>query len=426
MLDLHVAVVAALSLEPAPDPLVPIAGGPGQASTDFYAANVAAFEKIRRNRDILLLDQRGTGQSVPLDCDIDDDIVQGQMSAAQTLAAATACLDSLPHDPRYFTTSVAVADLDALREALGYPDLNLYGISYGSRVAQHYLRQYPETTRTVILDGVVPPQIALGPAIATEAQKALDAIFARCAEDPACDQRFPELARRFGELRNVLAAAPAEVTLPHPITGNRDTVLFGADELGGAIRLLSYHPSTVALIPVLIHEAASDNLAPLASQFLMIRDNLSDSLSIGMHNAVVCTEDAPFFAGEAITDEELAATYLGPMVLDALRTICSVWPAGVIDQGFKTPVDSAKPVLLLSGEADPITPPGFAMMAAVDLGNARLLEGRLQGHGQAPRGCMPDVMAEFVESGDPVDLDTECLDRQFAMPFFLDLSGPAP
>ncbi len=425
-LDLYVAIVPALSLEPAGDPLVPIAGGPGQASSDFYAATVNAFEKIRRTRDIVLLDQRGTGQSARLDCAVDDDIVQGRMSLEQTRAATEACLAELPHDPRFFTTSVAVADLEALREALGYTAFNLYGISYGSRVAQHFARQYPDATRTVILDGVVPPQIALGPAIATEAQKALDAIFARCAEDEACALRFPDIAANFAALEARLGESPHSVTLPHPVTGSLETLDFGDNELATAIRLLSYHPTTVALIPFLLDQAAHGNLAPLASQFLMISDTLSDSLSIGMHNAVACTEDAPFFAGEAISDEELAATYIGPVLLEALKAICSVWPAGVIDADFKTPLATEKPVLLLSGAADPITPPRFATEAAVDMRNATFLTGERQGHGQAPRGCTPDLMATFIETMTLNESDAECFARQHAMPFFLDYSGPAP
>lgn len=425
-LDLHVAVVPALSLEPAPDAVVPIAGGPGQASTDFYAATTGAFEKLRRNRDIVLLDQRGTGQSARMDCDVDDEIVQGRMSSEQTREATEACLAALPHDPRFFTTSVAVADLEALRVALGYSAFNVYGISYGSRVAQHYARRYPATTRTVILDGVVPPQMALGPAIATEAQEALDAIFARCREDGPCSEKFPDLSARFDALKLALGNSPVRVTLPHPVSGELETIDFGDQEMATSIRLLSYHPSTVALIPFLVDQAARGNYVPIGSQFLSISSNLSDSLSIGMHNAVACTEDAPFFAGEGISNEDLAATYIGPVLLEAMSIICSIWPAGVLDDDFKVPLSFDKPVLLLSGEADPITPPEYAGRAAVDLSRAFLHTGALQGHGQAPRGCMPDVMANFVDNPQQNPLDNECLRRQFAMPFFLDFSGPSP
>ena len=177
LLELYVAVVPALTLEPEPDPFVPIAGGPGQASTVFYANFASAFEKVRRSRDIVLMDQRGTGKSAAMTCDVDDDIIEGRFSREQTIADTQTCLALLPHDPRYFTTSVAVADLEALGVALGYAQFNLYGISYGSRVAQHFLRQYPDSTRSVVLDGVVAPQMALGPDIAIDAQNTLEIIF---------------------------------------------------------------------------------------------------------------------------------------------------------------------------------------------------------------------------------------------------------
>jgi pimeloyl-ACP methyl ester carboxylesterase len=426
LLDLFVAVVPALSLEPEPDPFVPIAGGPGQASTVFYANFASAFEKIRRNRDIVLLDQRGTGKSAPMVCDIDDEIIEGRFSREKTIADTKLCLDALPHDPRFFTTSVAVSDLEALREALGYTKLNLYGISYGSRVAQHFLRQHEDSTRSVILDGVVAPQLALGPAIAIDAQNTLDIIFARCAEDEGCAGRFPDIRAGFAELKTRLAAEPALVTLANPLRGEVETMDFGEAEMAGAIRLLSYHPTTAALLPLLIDEAINENYVPLAAQFTMIAENMSEALNIGMHNAVICTEDAPYFAGENVTRDALDATYIGPIQLDALAAMCSVWPQGVIDDDFKKPVASDIAVLLLSGEADPVTPPAYADLAAVELRNARHLTGQKQGHGQAPRGCMPDIIGAFVASGSAATLETDCLERLHAMPFFLGFAGPSP
>lgn len=425
-IDLNVAVVPALSLKPESDPLVPIAGGPGQGSVEFYAATAQAFEPIRRNRDILLVDQRGTGDSARMDCDVDENIVRGRMSEEQTREATLACIESLPHDPRFFTTSIAVTDLDALRAALGYSALNLYGVSYGSRVAQHFARRYPDTTRTVILDGVVPPQLALGPAIAPEAQRALDAVFDRCAEDAQCAERYPDVGERFLLLKDELESSSVSVTVPHPVHGDSETVEFGRDELAMTVRLLSYHPTTVALIPFLLDEATRNNLTPLVAQYLSITSSLADSLSIGMHNAVACTEDAPYFEQENVSRANLEQTYIGPVLLEALTTICSVWPRGILDDGFKEPLATSSPVLLLSGEADPITPPEYASRAAVDLSTAYLHTGALQGHGQAARGCMPEVMAEFVATPEENPIDDECLSRTFAMPFFLGFSGPAP
>jgi len=195
--------------------------------------------------------------------------------------------------------------------------------------------------------------------------------------------------------------------------------------MAAALRLLSYHPSSVALMPLLIDEAVNSHYVPLAAQFLMIAENMADAMSLGMHNSVVCTEDAPYFAGEDVSGDDLDATYIGPLQLDALAAMCSVWPAGVLDDEFKTAVESDLPVLLLSGEADPVTPPAYAELAAVNLGNARLLTGARQGHGQAARGCMPDVMAEFVNTANPAELDASCFERVHAMPFFLDYAGPS-
>ncbi len=425
MLELFVAVVPALTLEPEPDPFVPIAGGPGQGTTEFYASYSIAFEKIRRTRDIVLLDQRGTGQSATMDCESDEDIIEGRFSREQTIADTEDCLDQLPHDPRFFTTSVAVRDLEALRVALGYSQFNLYGISYGSRVAQHFVRRYPDSTRSVILDGVVPPQMALGPAIAIEAQNALDAIFDRCAEDPRCAQRFPDIRDGFEALQDRLEEEPVTITIANPVTGTPEEIRFGRQEMAGALRLLSYHPTSIAVMPMLIDEALQENFAPLAAQFMMIAASISDAMSLGMHNAVVCTEDAPYFDGQQIGQDALEATYIGPVQLEALEAICSVWPAGVLDDEFKTPLTTDIPFLLLSGEADPITPPAYAEMAALNLDNARLLTGARQGHGQAARGCMPDIIGEFVDAPTAGDLDAECFDRVHAMPFFLDFSGPS-
>jgi pimeloyl-ACP methyl ester carboxylesterase len=189
---------------------------------------------------------------------------------------------------------------------------------------------------------------------------------------------------------------------------------------------MSYNPRMVALMPLLIHEAANGNYVPIASQFLMEVERVSDSLAIGMHNAVVCTEDVPFYDSNGISRETLESTYIGPIQVEALEAICSVWPAGTLDPEFKLPLSTDKPVLLLSGEADPVTPPRFATLAAIDLDNARHLIGRYQGHGQAATGCMPDIMGRFVEAGSIDDFDAECLSRQFAMPFFVDFSGPKP
>jgi len=425
-IKLRVAVVPALNLTPEPDPVVPIAGGPGQGSVQFYTSYFWAFEDVRRNRDILLIDQRGTGESATMDCEIDDDMLEGDYSVELTVEYTERCLAELPYDPRFFTTSVAVTDIEAVREALGYPSLNLYGVSYGTRVAQHFARRYPDSTRTLVIDGVVPPQISLGPEIATESQKAVDKILARCAADESCNERFPDLAEDFRRVVRDLKEVGVEINVPHPSTGRPEELLFSNAEFSAAIRLLAYHPNSMALMPLLIHEAGKGNLVPLGSQYMMTTIAMMDVLSLGMHNAIMCTEDVPFYDKSTIDYDGLEASYMGLFQLEALEAICSVWPAGPIDEGFKTPLATSLPVLLLSGDADPITPPRYADLAAVDLENATHLIGKDQGHGQISVGCTPRLVADFIDTADMAEIDASCLERSFVMPFFLDFSGPNP
>jgi pimeloyl-ACP methyl ester carboxylesterase len=425
-IELRVAVVPALNLTPEPDPLVPIAGGPGQGSVQFYTAYSWAFEDVRRNRDILLIDQRGTGESATMDCEYDDEMVDGEYSTELTIEYTMECLEQLPYDPRFFTTSVAVTDMEAVRQALGYSSLNLYGVSYGTRVAQHFARRYPGSTRTVVIDGVAPPQVSLGPEIATESQKAVDNILARCTENKACNERFPNVADDFKRVVAALRESPVVIDVPNPSTGRPEAVDFGEGELAAAIRLLAYHPNAIAIMPLLIHEAGEGNYVPLGSQFMMTMIALIDSLSMGMHNAVVCTEDVPFYDRSTIDYDGIGASYMGTFQLEALEAICSVWPAGPIDDEFKLPLATDLPVLLLSGDADPITPPRYAELAAIDLENSLHLIGRHQGHGQISVGCTRRLVADFIDSADLGSIDAECLERSFVMPFFLDFSGPKP
>ena len=425
-IGLRVAVVPALSVEPAADPVVPLAGGPGQAATDFYVAYRGAFEALRRERPILLVDQRGTGDSARLTCPESEDMLEEVPEPEEIGPLVNQCLDGLEADPRYYTTSVAVRDLEAVREALGYPALNLYGISYGTRVAQHYLRRYPERTRSVVLDGVIPAGEVLGPDIALFAQAAVEAIFDRCAESEACADRFPEVESEFAALLERLAASPEEVTLNHPVTGEAAERRFSNQELAGAVRLLAYAPASAALLPHLIHEGARGNLSPLTAQIMMIEASMVESLAIGMHHSVVCAEDMPFVTDADIDREALGATFMGEQQIDMLREICRHWPRGPIDPDFREPLDTEVPVLLLSGEFDPVTPPAWGDRAAAQYDNARHVVGPGQGHGLLPHGCTPRLVADFIAAASADNLDADCVSRLGPMPFFLDFNGPRP
>lgn len=422
-IELSVARVRALSRHPGNAALTVIAGGPGQSSLDYFAAYSPAFARMRETFDVLLVDQRGTGGSARLSCPTPSTTLGDIWSVEQTAEHARACFDTLEHDPRHFTTSVAVEDLDAVRAAFGYDALAVYGVSYGTRVAQHYLRRFPDRTHSVVLDGVVPVDEALGPGIALQAQQALELAFARCRASDACAEAFPGLEQRFGTLLAGLRETPVSVTLPDPLTAETMTVTLTHLDMAGAVRLLSYAPQTVALLPLFIEQAASGNYVPMTAQAVSLSRAMVDAMALGMHNAVVCTEDMPFVVRET---QGLESTYLGRVMVESLRAICSVWPQGVIDADFKTPFASQVPVLVLSGEADPITPPHYGERVAGYLGNARHLVGRGQGHGLAPVGCVPQLMGAFARDRDPAGLDASCLERLGPEPFFTSFAGPQP
>lgn len=425
-LELFVAVVAAHTPTPASDALTVIAGGPGQASSEFFALLGGAFGRIQRQRDILVVDQRGTGRSLRMDCEMPEDPSLLEDAEQRIPEIVAECLASLPADPRHFTTSAAVRDLELIRQALGYPQLNLYGVSYGTRVAQHYARRYPASTRSLILDAVLPADVALGPDIATLAQATFDQTMARCQADEACARRFPDVAERLPNLLAGLDTLPATLTIADPLTGRPVQRELTGNDVRAALRLMSYAPETLALVPLLLFEAAAGHLEPMRAQVELVLGDLDQMLAIGMHNAVVCTEDLPFITFDAELRETLAATYMGDHQLVMLEQICAAWPAGLLDDDLHTPLRSDIPVLILSGELDPITPPAYGDQVMAHLQRARHVVAPGQGHGLAHRGCVPRLMERFLRDVDPASLDADCALDMRAAPFFLDFTGPAP
>jgi pimeloyl-ACP methyl ester carboxylesterase len=328
--------------------------------------------------------------------------------------------------PQFYTTSIAVADLDAVRAALGYAAINVYGGSYGTRVAQHYARRYPEHTRTIVLDGIVPPDLVLVPQIAIESQRVLDGVFKRCAADPECDRRFPALAEQFAQIDAQLRKSPVAVTIADPVTGESRPLSVTRAHLVTMARMLTYSPWTASLMPLLIHEAATNgNYAPLAAQAEMAGEDLENMIAMGMHHSVVCAEDAPRFEG-AVGRAALEATTIGPMMLDGMKAICEIWPRGPVDADFAKPLDSAVPALLLSGEFDPATPAAYGAAAAKGFRNGLHLLVPGQGHGQTRLPCVQKLIRRFIDQGSSEGLDTACIASIRPAPFFLSFSGGAP
>ncbi|MEE8118836.1 MAG: alpha/beta hydrolase [Gammaproteobacteria bacterium] len=425
---LHIMRLKARARDVQSDPVFFIAGGPGQSATDGYLAEGGAFYFVRKQRDIILLDQRGTGQSNRMQCPEPETGLDIDAINAETRRAwITQCLSALPGDPRLYTTLHAIEDLEHLRRELEYNQINLYGISYGTRVALAYLRAYPENVRSVIIDGVVPMDLALGPNISLEAQRALDNIFERCTTNTACHDAFPDIRQSFYQLLERLREQHVNVSLRDPTTGEPIDIEFDDELLGGALRLLSYQKESVSLMPLLIHQASVNNdFVPLAAQAIMVTKSIGEMIAYGMHNAVVCNEDVPFYGASAAQQAAMRNTYLGTMQFDVLVEICAQWPVYAVPETFKQALVSDKPVLLFSGELDPITPPANGERAARTLPNSLHVVAPGQGHGVAPRGCAPTIMATFIEQASVNDLDVSCIDTLQSAPFFVRFSGPDP
>ena len=425
-IDLHIAVVPALNRRATAAPLFLLAGGPGQGAMAMYASYAAAFARVSRNHDLVLVDQRGTGQSGPLSCDYADDW-QAPDDAMPALRQATvACLHKYGDRVRFYTSRSAVADLDAVRRALGYPAIDLYAVSYGTRVAQLYMRRFPAAVHAAILDGVTFPEQAIGPDTPIDGQRALDLILARCKASPDCRAAYPELQQDLDGLRRQFGPQKSMITLDDPNSGLPLKIEFNRGMLNASLRFLSYSSTQASLLPALIHRAANGELATLAAQTVMTARQVGDQLASGMQNTVICSEDVPFFSITPTHFTAIARTYQGADQLDALQEICKLWPHGPVDADLHSPLRSDIPTLLLSGEADPVTPPADAERAAQGLARHRHLILSGEGHGQVATGCVPRLLAEFLDSASPATLDATCLQRHSPAPFFVSMTGPAP
>lgn len=427
-LDLFVARIDALSSRAEQPPLFVVAGGPGGAAGEFYASVEPAFARIRRQQDIVIVDQRGTGRSNALSCAIDATTLV-DASGDEIAAASRRCLAALAPtaNPAMYTTSLAVQDLDRVRQALGYAQIDLYGVSYGTRVVQHYARRFRAHTHAIILDGVVPATRVLGPDIALHAERALGAILERCARDAECVGAFGDPQVHYRAVRATLARQPIAIELPDPRTGRPRALTFGADQLASALRLASYTSEHASLLPLALFEAHTrGNYIPLAAQYLLSTDSVSEQLAFGMHNGVVCAEDVPRFPAVRIDREALERTYLGTTQVDGLVALCRDWPRGPVDADLHAPLKSDVPALLLSGAADPVTPAGDGTIAASGYARAQHIVLQGMGHGQLGAPCVDRIMAAFLAMEGTQPVDTSCVRRIAPAPFFTSKTGPAP
>ncbi len=427
---LNIAWLPTASGSAEPDPVFFLAGGPGEAATEVAAQVSAMLSAVSKQRDIILIDQRGTGQSNVLDCRGADGkpLPMDQTrepSEEEFQTYVRQCAEGLVGraDPRFYTTSDAVRDLDTVRVALGAETINLFGVSYGTRVAQQYAATYPEHTRSVVLDGVAPNELVVGGEFANTLEDALTLQSKQCREIDTCAERYPTDMRE--QLRNVmdtLREAPVEVDYRDPKTnlGRRDPAT--ADVLSSLAFMCSYAPQTAALLPLTIDEAAHGRYAPLMSLVKVFGDSMHDRISLGMRWSVVCAEDF----GRYVPDPTAASTIMGSELSEQFFAACSQWPHGQAPKDFHQPFASDVPVLLLSGELDPVTPPRYGDQVVANLPNGRHLILKGQGHNVSSIGCAPKLVGQFVETADAKALDVACLDTLSYVPPFVSFNGWSP
>jgi pimeloyl-ACP methyl ester carboxylesterase len=408
-IDLQVAVLPALARQKQPDPVFFFAGGPGQSAIALAGVVDSLLPRVGDRRDIVLVDQRGTGHSAPLECDTPSasDSLARALDRSKLVAAMDSCraaLQKLPWgDLRFYTTSIAMGDIDAVRAALGAERIDLVGGSYGTRAALEYLRVYPQHVRRVVLDGVAPPDMTLPESFNADGRVALEAAFRDCAAEPACARAHPALGDTWQRL---LATLPRTVEVPDPATGRPLHVTFTQEAVRDLVRPALYQPAVGALLPHAIEEAAAGRFGVLLALAEVAGGGSPVDLSEGEHFSVVCSEDAPRLSAQAAAGSGFDEVY---------RRVCASWPRGEVAPAFYTIPRSAAPVLLLSGGLDPVTPPRHAARVAAALGDrARHVVVANSGHGVSALPCMHDVLQRFIESADDaaaLAVDARCADK---------------
>ena len=436
-IDVHYVVLPALARNKKPDPVFFFAGGPGQSAIALAGPMSRLFGRLSNRRDVVLIDQRGTGRSAPLLCDTPDPArplreLLDLDAARERLQRCKAALQALPHgDLRQYTTPIAMADADAVRQALGATQVNIVGGSYGTRAVLEYMRQFPQSVRRAVIDGVAPPDMVLPATIAPDAQASFDALSAACAAEPACAARYPALADAWQRL---LATLPREVSVTHPVTGQPERVRLTRDMAQSMLRGPLYVPALASAVPLAVTEAAAGRFEALFGLGSALSSGRkADQIAEGMHFSVLCAEDGPRLqnamaapaspvTASAPASAPVPAPAFGSVFAELYRDTCAAWPLGSVPDAFYAMPPAPVATLVLSGGIDPVTPPRHGQRAADALGTlARHVVVPQAGHGVMGIGCMRDVLYRFIDAAadtEALAVDTSCVESLPRPPAF--------
>jgi pimeloyl-ACP methyl ester carboxylesterase len=419
-IELHVVLVPATGPNPAPDPIVPVPGGPGGDLISAAGGWSSILSAARVERALLFVDPRGTGQSGAIDCDLDDPHghLGGYFRDFLPPDRVRACREELEKrvDLTAYSTESVADDLEAVRAALGFPALNLYGVSGGTRQAMVYLARYPARVRSLILGGVVAPQFRMPLGYARDSEAALDSLAAACRADSACYAAFPRFRSDFDTVLARLAARPARVVMPRP-DGVTDTALITRDIFAEQVRTRFYNPGNAAKLPYIVSRAMVEDFLPFAETLVPgWKLQEPDGIAMGHFLAVTCTEDVPRIVEREIP-AEITGTFLGDYRIRQQQGACKGWPRAPLSSGHFKPVRHDVPTLFISGDADPVTPPRWAEAAAKYLPNSVSLVWHGGGHVPLANPCAEKIAAQFLAKASTSGLDTACI-AEFRRPPF--------
>ncbi|MFY7864623.1 alpha/beta hydrolase [Roseateles sp.] len=400
-IDIHFVVMPAMARNKQPDPVLILAGGPGQSAIDIAPMMIGRLARLNNRRDLIFIDQRGTGKSAPLQCPDDEYLPLAEAldtnAQFQRLERCRQDLSKLPYgDLRFFSTTLAMQDFDAVRAALGISRWNLNGGSYGTRAALEYLRLFPAQVRRTVIDGVAPPDMALPSSFSTDNQAALEASFKACEQDRSCAQQFPQLRQQWAGL---LQSLPRKISVQHPLTGLPESFTLSREMLLRGVRAPLYSPALASALPAAIAAASQGRFEGLTGLSGALGGGRAGKLAAGMHFSVVCAEDLPRLADS----KDPAGVDYRQQEAEFYGRACKNWPRASIAPGFYTVPPAPSPVLVLSGGADPVTPPRHGERVAKVLG-AQHAE-RVQhlvvpeaSHGVVGLACMRDVLFRFIDA----------------------------
>ena len=424
-IDIHFMVIPAIKPLYPDEAVMAFAGGPGQSAIESAAGFSRILKYARENRDIILVDQRGTGKSNLLQCELDDlatQFVMNDMALGFDLAKQDAieCRDKLNSDLSNYTTVAAAPDFEAVRAALGYKQLHLYGGSYGTRIALEYMRQFPQRVASSVLDGLAPSNqslLAIGGAI----EDSLAALFEQCQADAVCAQTYPNLKQTWLQLLQNLEQQPLEMTVRHPRSHQPIAITLTSNKLYSTVRMALYSHSTRAMVPLAITQVAKGNVDLIAAMMAQGEDIMG--IALGMHQAILCGED-----WAVLNDSQRAQygkTFIGAMMIAGADVACPIWDVTPVTADYYQAVSSDIPTLLLSGGLDPATPARWAETAMVELSNATHLVAPFATHIVAGQSCGDKLVASFYDNKSTADFDTSCLQEDRRKQFFMNINGPA-